>query len=413
MVSEEIIIIRAFLDKRATFEQYAPYVMALKNLERPMYLLLGYINKFYEKYPDVDTIPEPELRLYLKSYDTVNYLGTHDQYIKDIYSPDLLRNSGLTMDIIEGSVEKHIAAKVLDKAALILDNNKKGVLSTIQEDIDEYHANIRRPPADMVVYELDLKKLVKAEITDIGIPFVNAHPNDVIRGMRTGQLGLIYAYVDTGKTSYGVANLCSVARYLHSIKSQRPVVYACNEEDVSRVTLRAIQCLTARSDAEIEKDTKGTQAMITANGFDKIKFIDHVNNMRILEKILIKYDPRVIFIDQGTKVKLSGSKKEGVDALEETFGQYRDMAKRYKCTIVCMAQGGEACFDKKNPDLKDIYGSKSAIQGELDWAISIGVDSSDTKYSAWRFFSITKNKGDKSTYACRFDHKRCQFKQVL
>jgi hypothetical protein len=412
MVSEEIIIIRAFLDKRATFEQFAPYVMALKNLERPMYLLLGYIKAFYEKYPDVDSIPEPELRLYLKSYDTVNFLGSHDQYIKDIFNPELLRNSGLTMDIIEGSVEKHIAAKILDKTALILDNNKKGVLSSVQDDIDEYHANIRRPPADMVVYKLDLKKLVRSEITNIGIPFVNPRPNDVIRGMREGQLGLIYAYVDTGKTSYGVANLCSVARYLHSIKSDRPVVYACNEEDVSRVTLRAIQCLTARSDEEIERDTAGTQAMIVANGFDKIKFIDHVNNMRILEKILIKYNPRVIFIDQGTKVKLNNSRKEGVDALEETFGQYRDLAKRYACTIISMAQGGEACFDKKNPELKDIYGSKSAIQGELDWAISIGVDSDDIKYANWRFFKITKNKGDKETYACRFDSKRCQFKEV-
>jgi hypothetical protein len=411
MVNEEIRILRAFLDSRELFDKFGPYVIGLKNLERPMQLMLGFTKKFYEKYPDADTIPEVELRLFLTSYDTYNFAGNHDGYLKDIYQADV-KNTSLTMDIIEGSVEKHIAARVLDKTALILDNNKKGVLSTIQDDIDEFHKTLRTPPSDMQEYKLDLKELVKSEISSIGVPFINAKPNDVIRGMKEGQLGLIYAYVDTGKTSYGVSNLCSAAKYLHSIKSSRPAVYACNEEDVSRVTLRAIQCLTNRSDEEIEKDVKGTQALIKATGFDKIKFIDHVRNMRIVEKILTKYNPRIMFIDQGTKVRIPGSQKDGVNALEEIFGSYRDLAKLYKCTIVCMAQGGDECFEKKYPDLRDIYGSKSAIQGELDWGISIGVDTEDQKYAKWRFFSITKNKGDKATYACQFDHKRCQFKQV-
>jgi replicative DNA helicase len=411
MISEELRIIRAFLDSREMFDKFAPYVMGLKNLERPVKLMLGYVKKFYEKYPDADVILEPELRLFLSSHDTFNFVGNHGQLIKDIYTANVA-NKSLTMDIIEGSVEKHLMAKVLDKAALVLDSNKKQVLSTLQEDIDEYHSIIRTPPKDMREYQLDLAELVKDEISTIGIPFVNSKPNDVIRGMRKGQLGLIYAYVDTGKTSYGVANLCSVAKFLHTTKSERPVVYGCNEEDVSRVTLRAIQCLTNRSDSDIEKDVKGTQAMISATGFDKIKFIDHVNNMRIVEKILTKYSPRVMFIDQGTKVKIQGSNKEGVNALEESFGQLRDLAKIYQCTIIAMAQGGDDCFEKKYPDLRDIYGSKSAIQGELDWAISIGIDPDDSKYAGWRFFNITKNKGDKSNYACRFDAKRCQFKQV-
>jgi len=411
MISEEIRILRAFLDDRNLYEKFAPYVLGLKNLERPVSLMLKFIQKFYEKYPDATSLEETELRLFLASYDTFNFIGTHGQFIVDLYKTNTI-NKSLTMDIIEGSVEKHIMARVLDKAALVLDSNKKQVLSTIQDDIDEYHKIIRTPPKDMKIYELDLPNLIKDEVSTIGIPFVNVKPNDVIRGMRTGQLGLIYAYVDTGKTSYGVANLCSVAKFLHVSKSDRPVVYGCNEEDVRRVTLRAIQCLTNRSDKEIENDIKGTQVAIKQAGFDKIKFVDHVNNMRIVEKILTKYMPRVLFIDQGTKVRVTGTSKEGVNALEEIFGTLRDLAKRYECTIVCMAQGGDDCFGKKYPDLRDIYGSKSAIQGELDWAISIGTDTEDQKYALWRYFNITKNKGDKANYACRFDPKRCQFKEV-
>ena len=412
MVSEQIIILRAFLDDRNMWDKYAPYVLGLKNLERPMYLLLGFIKQYYEKYPDATSITEPDLRVFLNSYDTFDFSKNHHQYLKDIYMYQI-QNASLTFDVIEGCVEKHIGAKILDKTALILDSNKKQVLSTIQDDIDEYHAIIRMPPKDMVEYKLNLTELVRTEISTIGIPFINPTPNHVIRGMKEGQLGLITAYVDTGKTSYGVANNCSVANYLKSIKSERPTVYACNEEDVSRVALRHIQCMVNKSDAEIEIDQKLILPMIQSKGYDYIKFIDHVTNTRILEKILTKYNPRVIFIDQGTKLQMKGSIKEGVNALEELFNYYRDLAKRYRTTIICMAQGGDDCFEKKYPELRDLYGSKSAIQGELDWAISIGRDAEDAKYSGWRFFNITKNKGDKSKYACRFDHKRCQFSEVV
>ena len=77
-----------------------------------------------------------------------------------------------------------------------------------------------------------------------------------------------------------------------------------------------------------------------------------------------------------------------------------------------MIQGGDDCFEKTYPTLRDIYGSKSAIQGTLDWAISIGWNADDANYAAWRYFNITKNKGNVGKYACRFDEDRCQFKEV-
>lgn len=412
MASEDQIILRAFLEDRKDYEKFAPYVIGLKNLERAMKQLLNHIQAFYEAYPNSVKCPESELRLYLKNNDPFNFAGNHSQYITDLYSIDM-SNKDLTADIIEACVERHLMSKVVDKAAKVLDNNQTKILSTVQEDIDEFHGIIRNPPQEMVEYKLDLNALINAEIRSIGIPFVNATPNSIIKGMRTGQLGLIYAYVDTGKTSYGVANLCSVAQHLCSIKSSRTAVYACNEEDVSRVSLRAIQCMTNWSDAEIAKNEKLVDAIIRKKGFDHIKFLDHMTDMHLVEKALTKYNPRVMFIDQGTKVRVRGTRREGVDALEEIFNTYRDLAKRHNTTIICMAQGGETCFEKKAPNLRDIYGSKSALQGELDWAIAIGVDVTDKNYADFRYFNITKNKGDKGSYVCRFDPKRCQFKEVV
>lgn len=411
MVNSESIITRAFLDSREDFEKYGPYIMAIKNMDRVQRTMITHIQGFYNKYPNVNKIPEPELKVYLSQATVSNFAENNQEFISSLYKMDT-ENTDLKMDVIEAACEKHFMAEVVDRAAVVLDNGKAGELSKVQDIIDEYHSVIRRPPQDIVEYKLNLKQLIKEEVLTNGAPFANKTPNDIIRGMREGQLGLIYAYVDTGKTSYGVANLCSVAKWLHDNGSDRPVIYAANEEDVSRVSLRSIQCITNWDNAQIAQYEPNVQSILDKRGYNNIKFFDHVNTMRNVEKLIVKYNPRVMFIDQGTKVSIGGSRKEGVDALEELFNTYRDMAKRYKLTLVSMAQGGEECEGKKYPTLKNIYGSKSAVQGELDWAIAIGTDASDVNYANWRFFNISKNKGGKGTYACRFDTLKCQFTEV-
>jgi len=411
-MSKENLILKAFIKERKLYETYAPYIIGLKNLDRNMSITLDFIKGFYDKYPKSITITESDFRLYLSTADKYKFMQQNPTYIVDIYNTSI-QNKSLTKDVIEACVEQHFMAHVLDKAALVLDNNQSGVLSTIQKDIDNFHSIIRHPPKEMVEYVLNLKELIKEEITTLGIPFCNAKPNEIIRGMRKGQLGLIYAYVDTGKTSYGVANLASIANYLEVNNNDRPVVYGGNEEDISRISLRTIQCMTNWNSREIELNQKLVQPILDKRGYNRIKFIDHVNTTTIIEKILDKYNPVVMFIDQGTNVKISGSNKEGVNALEEIFSTYRDLAKTYECTLVCMAQGGDDCFEKEYPTLRDIYGSKSAIQGALDWAISVGRNTTDLKYFNWRYFSINKNKGDPGRYQCRFDSERCQFKQVV
>ena len=410
-MGKEIRILRAFLEKRTIYEKYAPYVIGLQNLDRNMGIVLNFIKMFYDKYTQVTTIPEVDFKLYIKTADKFGFLKSNPEYINDIYKMTL-DNQGLTLDVVEGCVEQHVMARVLDKAALVLDNNQSGILSTVQDDIDEYHKVLRNPPQNMVEYKLDLDSLIKDEITKPGIPFCNTRPNQDIRGMREGQLGLIYAYVGTGKTSYGVSNLCSVAKYLHINQINRPGIYCGNEEDIRRVSLRTIQCMTNWNNLEIERNKKLVPGILAQNGFGKLKFIDHVTTMSIFEKILAKHNPRVVFIDQGSNVKVGGTKKGGVDALEEVFTTFRDLSKRYKCTIISMIQGGDECFDKKYPTLKDIYGSKSAIQGTLDWAISLGRNTTDSNYAMLRYFNITKNKGHIGKYACKFDEDRCQFKEV-
>lgn len=410
---KEIVILKAFLSDRDTYEKYAPYIIGLKSMDNNVKNTLDFIKLYYDKYKKETSILESSFKLFINNNDKFNFLKSNIKYIDTIYNTNIV-NTSLTLDIIESCIEQHYAASVLNKIALIIDNKQTNVLSTIQDDINDFHNAIRNPPKSFVEYSLDLNKLIKTQITNTGLPFCNQIPNDAIGGFREGELGAIYAYVSTGKTSYGVANLCTAAQYCETNDIKRPLIYGGNEEAIKKIALRSIQCMTNWDDKEIETNEKLVIPILKQKGYYRIKFIDHIIDINTVENILTKYNPQIFFIDKGSSVKIPGSKKQGVDNLEELFDIYRDLAKRHKCTIVVMLQGGDECFEKQYPTLRDIYGSKSAIQGTLDWAISVGKNVKDEKYKLWRYFCITKLKGEGEgdTYACRFDKKRCQFKQV-
>jgi hypothetical protein len=257
--------------------------------------------------------------------------------------------------------------------------------------------------------------LIDKSIKTGGLPFCLPTANKAIKGCRPGTNGLIFAYVDTGKTSFGVANLCSMHRENLKVHNcDRPIIYAGNEEDIKEVSLRAIQCLTRQNDDEIAKNETITQGTLQSLHFDQIKFVDHVRTMSGVERLLDKWNPRVMYIDQGTKVKLTGQTEvRDVNSLEEVFNNFRELGKIHDCGMVAMAQANAESAEAKYLTLRSLYGSKVAIQGELDWAIGVGVDAENIKYAAYRFFNICKNKkGDKPQFAAKFDAGRCRFKEV-
>jgi hypothetical protein len=198
-ITNDIILLRAFLDSREHFDKYGPYIMALKNLERNTKFFMDYIRDFYGKYPKAMDIPEQDLRVFIKSVDVFNWADSNSEFISSVYryNPS---NKDLQMDVIEAACERHFMAEVVDKAALVLDKGKAGQLSSVQDIIDEFHSVLRSPPRKALEADVhDLRSLIK-DITTKGLPFVNKTPTDYIGGMKRGQLGLISAYTNIGKT---------------------------------------------------------------------------------------------------------------------------------------------------------------------------------------------------------------------
>ena len=99
-------------------------------------------------------------------------------------------------------------------------------------------------------------------------------------------------------------------------------------------------------------------------------------------------------------------------AIQKLFNAYRELAKTYDTTIIGVAQGRGECENKKYLELSDIYGSRVAIQGELDWALGIG-RMLDPAYADQRFINIPKNKlGENAKFVTTFDRHKCLWEEI-
>lgn len=411
MSNAEQVTLRKILEDRSCYDKYYPYIAAIKNMNREMRIVTMLIKTYYDKYPDISNVPRSDFVAFIQNVDKGGYSATITEFVDNLYAIDI-SNMDLTVDIVESVVEKHIAARVLDKVANIIDHDKKGVLPTIQDDVDEYNKIIRNPPRDVLKpYKTVIGRLIRNQIKTVGLPLCSPELTSRLMGAREGTLGLIFAFVDTGKTSFGIANMMSMAHWLETNDPnyQRPLVYAGNEEDEERVALRFMQSASGMSSKEIKDDPRTVKRRLSARGFNRIQILNGINHLSHVERICDTMNPRVLMIDQGTKVKYGKMDAHETSTLQELFNRYRELAKTHKCTIISLAQANAEGEDQMWLNMSHIYGSKVAIPGELDWAIGLGTND-EKNYRHWRYINLCKNKfGEKWGFPMEFKHESCQF----
>lgn len=409
----EKVILKHFLDSRDSFEQYGPNIIAIKNLDREVRTILTLITKYYNTYK-VKVIGRQELKVFYKQLNKINMTQEIETFLTDIFNTNVA-NKNLTLDVIENTIERHTASKILDKLALVIDGKKTNYIHKIKDDIDDYVRVLRAPPTDVITpFKLDLDALIQKEIKEIGLPFVSPIMNKQIRGAKGGTIGIIFAYVETGKTSFAARNCANMAAHMQLKEpwETRPIVYGCNEEAEQRVALRIIQGLSGYDNTQIAAHPATVKKLLQMHGYDRIRIIDNVGHLSVVRKVLERYNPKVMFIDQGTKVKVWGQKERDVQTLELLFNTYREWAKEFDCAIICCAQADGQTEDKEYLTKSDLYASKVGIPGEVDWMIGIGMPE-DEDYATWRRFSICKNKfGDEAKFSMRFNKYTCQFKEI-
>lgn len=414
-MSPELKILKLFTENRDSYMKYRGYITAIHNLDREIKLIIGLIHRYYEQYPEHSYIGKEELMTFYDfCYPNSRDKEIHHEQIGMVYEADV--STSVLIDLIEQMIERHHANEILNMLIPVIDGNKYGVLHRVTTEIEKFNAVLKNPPMEVKGLEpcnLTLEELVKQEIADPGIPWQLPKLNDIIGGLRRKTLGCIFAFVDSGKTSFGLSACASFAHNLRD--TAETIVYAGNEESSPRLSLRLSQAMLHRTRREIETNFMEFETQRREHGYMRVKVLDSISTGTDLLRILDEWQPRVLFIDQGTKVTIDRGKTKEIEALQTLFNFYREKAKEYDTSIICLAQGVGEAENRKWLKLSDIYGSRVAIQGELDYAIGIGRTLDDQYTENFRYINIPKNKlkdGETGRFQTVFTKEQCKWEEI-
>ena len=411
-MSVELSLIKLFCDNREAEATNYGYLDSLDNMERELKLLFALVHSYYKEF-EKDSISHKELLAYYDlKYPKAKERDMHLDLLSEAFS------SAITPDLMKAHldqlIEKHKATKIINKLIPVMEGDKYEVLASVRADVDEFVDLLHNPPDALVVpvpCELTVEELIKQEIDDAGLRWHLDELTDIIGGCRKKTLGLIYAFVDSGKTSFAMASCANFARQL--AETEDIICYCGNEESAARLRLRLVQAFCGWTRKQVKERGKRAEAMAQEGGISNVKIFDGITTTTQIEYILGAYHPHILYVDQATAVELEGKRKEeGVVKLESLFRWFRKVGGIHDVGIIGVAQGTGEAEDTKYLKLSDIYGSRVSIQGALDWACGIGRKINNQIDDDLRYLNIPKNKlhdGDGGRITCHFNKYICNW----
>ena len=237
------------------------------------------------------------------------------------------------------------------------------------------------------IVDKNLDELLTEEAGDNDFPFQFHLINEHIAGLDRGNLGIIFARPEVGKTTF----CCFLASSY--IKQGFQVVYWANEEPATRIKLRIIQSyFELTKDEMIEKrfdllDRYRTEIEPYLVIMDSVgTSIEEVDEYAKLNK------PDIMFCDQLDKFRIKGEYNRGDERLKETYVTAREIAKRNSCLVWAVSQASYDAHDRQFIDYAMLDNSKTGKAGEADVIIGIGKTGSSEVDNVVRHICISKNK---------------------
>jgi len=409
----ELNLLKRFCQDRKVQSTNNGYIDSLDNLEREMKLLFKLANSYYRDFEEHDKIPKEELlRYYDLKYPKSKSREIHLDLIQEAY------NSEISNDLIklhlDQLIEKHHATQIINKLLPVMEGEKYGVLDTVRNDVDDYVGLMHNPPDSLIVpvpCETSIETLVQEQYEYGGVPWHLQALSDIIGGIRRKTLGLIYAYVGSGKTSFTMSAVAAFAEYL--METEDVIVYCGNEEAAENLRLRLVQAITNLTKRQIKKNPGYAAKLAQDGGIESVKIFDNITSGAQLDYILREYKPHITVVDQAPFVEVKTPRKlEGTGYLEALFQFYRRASAVHDTAIVSVAQAEGAAENEKYLKLSQVYNSRVGIQGALDWALGIGMKQNNPVDDDLRYLNVSKNKGEEGRFSVLFDKRSCHWQEV-
>jgi len=408
----DLCILKLFIRSKTLYNKYITYINK-SNCNKETLFIINCIKEYYDKLPEHEYMSVEELSLWffhnnpnIKDADLFNSL--FDRLEKLDVSETIAHT------VVKNLIEKEYSNKIVNALLPVLEDSAFDIIKDVKKLIEEYEEVCQlKQDEDNPFVEDDLEKLLEETVTGSGISWrLNCLNNDL--GMlRGGSLGHVFARPDTGKTSF----LASEATYMASqLKEDECILWINNEEKGSKVKLRTYQSSLNALTASIVANVEKAKEMFRERGGDRIKLYDDAMiSVSDIKKLIKKFKPKVVLIDQGDKVSFP---KDGdfsnPDRLQKLYQKYRELAKEFNCDIITAGQASGEAEGKKWLLMEHMNNSKTGKPGELDYAIGIGCSFVEGDEEI-RYIHLCKNKcndGVHGKHTVLFDAQKARYKDV-
>lgn len=304
----------------------------------------------------------------------------------DILEPGNPDNNELHLDIVNNFWLRDRARQIGEKAIEIFtgESEEFGELRRLIEVVEDGRISDKTTYSKV---ELDLDELLDEEAGEVDFPFNFSHISEEVSGLNRGNLGILFARPEVGKTTF----CCFLAASY--IKQGFKVTYWANEEPAPKIKLRIIQSYFAMTKEEMKRDRSTLLQRYRDEIEPLLTIMDSVGtSVEEVDEYAKLNSPDIMFCDQLDKFRISGEYNRGDERLKETYVVAREIAKRNKLLLWAVSQASYEAHDRQWIDYSMLDNSRTGKAGEADIIIGVGKTGSSEVENTVRHICISKNK---------------------
>ena len=237
------------------------------------------------------------------------------------------------------------------------------------------------------IVDTDFDTLLEDNTGEPDFPFEFDLIREHVPGLDRGNLGILFARPEVGKTTF-----CSFLAASY-IRQGFKVVYWANEEPAEKIMLRIIQSFFGKSKDEMVSDKPHLMMRYVSEIKPYLTIIDAIGTSVEEANDYAKLNsPDVMFMDQLDKFRIGGEYNRGDERLKETYVLAREIAKRNRCLVWAVSQASYEAHDRQFIDYSMLDNSRTGKAGEADIIIGIGKTGASDVTNTVRHICISKNK---------------------
>lgn len=294
-----------------------------------------------------------------------------------------LPNRDIAFDVIKNFWRRD-KAKHIGNKALAIWTGEGGEFAELQRLIDLAVSEDVDSHETFSIVNEDLEELVKYTQRPSEFKFTLEQMSARITGLNRGDLGIIFARPEVGKTTFCCFLVAEYIRQGHS------VFYWANEERASKIKLRIITSYLKKSVQDVEADIENSLVKWSEVKNNLVVFDSVGTSIEELDSYCGLNKPSVVVIDQLDKMKIVGQFGRGDERLKALYCYAREVAKRNDCLVWAVSQAGFEAEGNQIIDYSMLDSSRTGKAGEADIILGIGKNADDEDTT--RFVNISKNK---------------------